>query len=34
MEISYIVYHESLYHDMNVYHDTDKNDEIITGFLP
>ena len=30
MEISYIIYHGSLYRDMNVYHDIDKSDEIIT----
>ena len=30
METSYITYHGSLYHDMNVYHDIDKSDEIIT----
>ena len=30
MEIFYIIYHGSLYHDMNVYHDIDKSDEIIT----
>ena len=30
MDISYIIYHRSLYRDMNVYHDIDKSDEIIT----
>ena len=30
MEISYIMYHESLYHNKNIYHDIDKSDEIIT----
>ena len=30
MEISYIICHGSLYHDMNVYHDIDKSDKIIT----
>ena len=33
MEISYIIYHGSLYCDMNVYHDIDKSDKII-DFLP
>ena len=33
MEFFYIIYHGSLYHDMNVYHDIDKSDEII-DFLP
>ena len=28
IEISYIIYHGSLYHDMSVYHDIDKSDEI------
>ena len=30
MKISYIMYHESLYHDMYVYHNMDKSDEILT----
>ena len=30
MEFFYTIYHRSLYHDMNVYHDINKSDEIIT----
>ena len=30
MEFFYIIYHGSLYHDMNIDHDIDKSDEVIT----